>query len=90
MGLFDLFGKNKTLSYDEVRELILNKDIQRLKKISIQSFSTRHRSGDTPAYFAAEKGYKECLQIIAERAPETLRTQNRDGATPAFIAAEKG
>ncbi|RJP56405.1 MAG: ankyrin repeat domain-containing protein, partial [Deltaproteobacteria bacterium] len=43
-------------------------------------------TGATPAFIAAEKGKKECLEFIIEKAPDTLKIENKRGAIPLSIA----
>lgn len=43
--------------------------------------------GATPALYAAQAGHLECLEIIAERAPQSLGLANQLGLTPALCAS---
>jgi ankyrin repeat protein len=45
----------------------------------------------TPLYIAAEKGYTDIFQILAEKLPlEELNKPTKYGVTPLYIAAERG
>lgn len=73
---------------------VKNNDIDSLKiiaKSSPQTFSKKNNEGQTVAMIATKKRFTNCLQVIADSAPDSLSIQSVErGYSPAMFAVEYG